>query len=181
MIIPSALSDLPTNGSSEVITVMDYDPFRLKQKFNNESASEGEAVLDLIPVDSNQVNGEEFEGASDPRSVKLKYVKSFKHVCLAKSRIAPKVPLRRRRIRLQLQTAQAVSEEGEEEVLLQGRLLRARGRPLPTHHRRAAGPAHILPGHGPEAETEEKVATIPPRPPGSTTQSEQGVARGKIS
>ena len=77
MIIPSALSDLPTNGSSEVITVMDYDPFRLKQKFNNESASEGEAVLDLIPVDSNQVNGEEFEGASDPRSVKLKSVKSL--------------------------------------------------------------------------------------------------------
>ena len=61
--------------------------------------------------------------------------------------IQTKVPLRvRRRVRLRLQAAQAVPEEGEEEVLLQGRVLRPRGPPLPTHHRGTPRTAHLLPG-----------------------------------
>ena len=73
-----------------------------------------------------------------------------------------KVPLRVRRAWLQLQASQIVPEEGEEEVLLQGQILRPRGRPLPAHHRGTAGPAHILPGPGRGTEAEETVTTISP-------------------
>ena len=161
MIIPSGLSDMPTNATSEVTLVIDYDPFHLEHKFINEIANNDEAVLleteNLSPSDISYEEGEE----SEPRSVKLKH---WQFLCLAKSSIAPKVLLRRRGIRrLQLQAAQEVSEEGKEEVLLQeGRLPpSARGRPLPSHHRRTAGTAHILPGPRREAETEEKVTAIP--------------------
>ena len=160
MIIPSRLSDLSTNATSEVTLVMDYDSFDLEQKFNNEIATKVEAVLleteNLYPVDISH-EGEE----SEPRSVRLNYLQ---FIYLAKSSIAPKVLLRRRGIRrLQLQAAQEVSEEGKEEVLLQeGRLPpSARGRPLPSHHCCSTGPAHILPGPGREAETKEEIASFP--------------------
>ena len=78
MIIPSGLSDLSANASSEAIMLMDHDPFHLEYKYNSESAPEGEIVLlheaeSFSPVDISPEDGEEFEGTSDPRSVKLKY------------------------------------------------------------------------------------------------------------
>ena len=78
MIIPSGLSDLSANASSEAIMVTDHNPFHLEYKYNSESAPEGEIVLlheaeSLFPVDISPEDGEEFEGTSDPRSVKLKY------------------------------------------------------------------------------------------------------------
>ena len=68
------LSDLPTNGTSELI--MDYDPFHLMH--NNESEVAIYEMEDLLPV---EISGEEDE--SEPRLVKLKY----QQVAMAKAQI----------------------------------------------------------------------------------------------
>ena len=71
---------MPTNATSEVTLVMDYDPFHLEHKFINEIANNDEAVLleteNLSPSDISYEEGEE----SEPRSVKLKHWQFF---CLA--------------------------------------------------------------------------------------------------